>query len=153
MPARLTAQPKPFYPSPAERVFGAADKIGDFISPNYYCISTITKKSNWWLYLTRLPNSSGSRTQAMEEQYSNRVLITGSCLMIIPLSNDLLLNICLWLLFDSNELFIVQPPTRTTAPTALTLKSIVPLKPACLLLIWVIATSSRKGFGPIIHIP
>ena len=77
------------------------------------------------------------------------VLITRSCFMIIPLSNGLLLNICLWLAFDSDELFIVQPPTPTTAPT---LKSIVPLKPACLLLIWVIATSSRKGFGPIIHI-
>ena len=32
----------------------------------------------------------------------------------------------LWLLFDSNELFIVEPTTPTTA---LTLKSIVPLKP------------------------
>ena len=39
MPTRLTGRPKPFYPSPAERVFGAADKIGDCISPNYYCIS------------------------------------------------------------------------------------------------------------------
>ena len=46
--------------------------------------------------------------------------------MIIPLSNGLLLKICLWLAFDSDELFIVQPPTPTTAPT---LKSIVPLKP------------------------
>ena len=74
----------------------------------------------------------------MEDQYSNRVLILicsyhvlslDSCFMIIPLSNDLLLNICFWLLFDLNELFIVPPPTGTTARTAPTLKSIVPLKP------------------------
>ena len=57
------------------------------------------------------------------------ILITSSCFMIIPLSNGLLLNICLWLAFDSDELFIVQPPTPTTAPT---LKSIVPLKPELL---------------------
>ena len=127
MPTRLTARPKPFYPSPAERVFGAADKIRDCISPNYYCISP----NHPILAFYRDPGITQCNGRAIFEQSAefNMFFFTGSCFMIIPQSSDLLLNICFWLLFDLNELFIVPPPTGTTARTAPTLKSIVPLEP------------------------
>ena len=121
MPTRLTARPKPFYPSPAERIF---DKISDCIQ--LYCISPNYQNLPFY----RDPGTRNGRSIfEWSAEFNMFLLYTGSCFMIIPLSNDLLLNICFWLLFDLNELFIVPPPTGTTAQSAPTLKSIVPLEP------------------------